>query len=38
MRAVSAITLASNGGPDGGINSDETHGTIQPIISNAPLN
>src|ERR1700719_1705039 len=33
MRAVSAITVASNGGPDGGISSDETRGAIQPIIS-----
>src|ERR1700730_9652720 len=33
MRAVSASTLASNGGPDGGISSEETRGAIQPIIS-----
>jgi hypothetical protein len=33
MRAVSAITFGSNGGPDGGISSDETRGAIQPIIS-----
>src|ERR1700731_2831960 len=33
MSAVSAITLASNGGPDGGMSSDETRGAIQPIIS-----
>src|SRR5271165_6817159 len=33
MRAVSAITSASNGGPDGGISSDETRGAIQPINS-----
>jgi hypothetical protein len=33
MRAVSAITPASKGGPDGGISSDETRGAIQPIIS-----
>jgi hypothetical protein len=33
MRAVSAITSASNGGPDGGISSEETRGAIQPIIS-----
>ena len=26
-------TSASNGGPDGGISSDETRGAIQPIIS-----
>jgi hypothetical protein len=40
MRAVSAITSASKGGPDGGIISDETRGAIQPIISTgmmAPL-
>jgi hypothetical protein len=33
VRAVSAITLASKGGPDGGISSDETRGAIQPITS-----
>src|SRR5438067_10903812 len=33
MRAVSAITAASNGGPDAGISSDDTRGAIQPIIS-----
>jgi hypothetical protein len=33
MRAVSAITSAANGGPDGGISSDATRGAIQPIIS-----
>src|SRR5436190_10709860 len=33
MRAVSAITSASNGGPEGGISSEETRGAIQPIIS-----
>src|ERR1700738_4034226 len=33
MRAVSAITVASKGGPDGGISSDEIRGAIQPIIS-----
>ena len=33
MRAVSAMTRASNGGPDGGMISDATRGAIQPIIS-----
>src|SRR5947207_4985285 len=33
MRAVSAITLASKGGPDGGISSEDTRGAIQLIIS-----
>jgi hypothetical protein len=33
MRAVSAITLASKGGPDDEISSDETLGAIHPIIS-----
>src|SRR5271169_7195317 len=33
MRAVSASTSASKGGPAGGISSDETRGAIQPIIS-----
>jgi hypothetical protein len=33
VRAVSAITSASKGGPDGGISSDETRGAIQPISS-----
>src|ERR1700722_2008792 len=33
MRAVSEMTLASKGGPDGGITSDDTRGAIQPIIS-----
>jgi hypothetical protein len=33
MRAVSATTSALNGGPDGGMISDDTRGAIQPIIS-----
>jgi hypothetical protein len=33
MRAVSASTPASKGGPDGRISSEETRGAIQPIIS-----
>jgi hypothetical protein len=33
MQAVSAITPASKGSPDGAISSDETRGAIQPIIS-----
>src|SRR5208337_574212 len=33
MRAVSASTSASNGGPEGGISSEETRGAIQPINS-----
>src|SRR3954451_3576037 len=33
MRAVSATTPVSNGGPEGGISSDDTRGAIQQIIS-----
>src|SRR5688572_17111422 len=33
MRAVSARTSASNGGPVAGMISDATRGAIQPIIS-----
>src|SRR5579864_1470402 len=33
MRAVSATTSAENGGPEGGMISEETRGAIQPIIS-----
>ena len=33
MRAVSAITSAAKGSPDGGMSSEETRGAIQPIIS-----
>src|SRR5499427_10952855 len=37
IRAVSAITSALKGGPDGGMISDDTRGAIHPIISTGIL-